>query len=373
MKRVLSLVLNECTHDSRVIKSAKSLMEEGYDVSIIALFAPGLAKKETLDGITVHRVQLRTKKLPSYRIIQLIKYLELIVRVLIEYRNRVDYVHCNDLNTLPIGTFLKVLSKRLVYVIYDAHEYETEKNGISGLYKKFMRLSEKLFLPHCDSIITVSDTIANEYTRLYDIKKPWVVLNCPHFVTGLKGNLFREKFGLLDNQKIFLYQGSLNPGRGVELILESFSSFTTDEFVIIFMGYGSLTSIISEHASKNILYHEAVSPNILLNFTASADYGIAFVEDSCLSYRYCLPNKLFEYLMANLPVITSNLPEMRKVVENYGVGVVAEENSIDGFLCAINKLVAMNHDTLRENIAETHSVFSWESQEKTLLRAYCDE
>ena len=160
-------------------------------------------------------------------------------------------------------------------------------------------------------------------------------MNCPPKFYKSKKDIFRAKFNLLETQKIFLYQGSLNPGRGVEVLLEAFSSFESDELVLIFMGYGSLVSTICERQSKNIFYHSAVPSNTLLEHTASADFGIAFVEDSCLSYRYCLPNKLFEYLMADLPVITSNLPEMRRVVEDYGVGVVSEDNSLTGLLDAI--------------------------------------
>ena len=80
---------------------------------------------------------------------------------------------------------------------------------------------------------------------------------------------------------------------------------------------------------KNIYFHKAVSPDVLLDYTSSADFGISTIEDSCLSYRYCLPNKMFEYLMAGIPVIVSNLYEMKRLVESNMVGTVAKENTSD--------------------------------------------
>ncbi|MBF4328677.1 glycosyltransferase, partial [Vibrio anguillarum] len=110
-----------------------------------------------------------------------------------------------------------------------------------------------------------------------------------------------------------------------------------DRNVLVCMGYGPLEALIQEkaHQQSTIFFHPAVTPDVLLNYTSSADYGVSFIEDSCLSYRYCLPNKMFEYLMAGLPVLTSNLFEMKRLVEIEGVGIVAEENTVEGFRKAI--------------------------------------
>ena len=97
------------------------------------------------------------------------------------------------------------------------------------------------------------------------------------------------------------------------------------------MGYGTLENLIQKISKeyKNIYFHKAVSPDVLLDYTSSADFGISTIEDSCLSYRYCLPNKMFEYLMAGIPVIVSNLYEMKRLVESNMVGTVAKENTSD--------------------------------------------
>jgi glycosyltransferase involved in cell wall biosynthesis len=121
---------------------------------------------------------------------------------------------------------------------------------------------------------------------------------------------------------------------------------------------------------NNIFFHKAVTPDVLLDFTSSADFGISTIEDSCLSYRYCLPNKMFEYLMADLPVIVSNLYEMKRLVENNNIGVVAKENTPQGLKQAICEAIKLDKDELNKNIQKVKQVYNWQEQEKVLLKAY---
>jgi len=122
--------------------------------------------------------------------------------------------------------------------------------------------------------------------------------------------------------------------------------------------------------SDNIFFHQAVSPDVLLDYTVSADFGIATIEDSCLSYRYCLPNKLFEYIMAEVPVIVSNLPEMRKVVQEGKIGVVLEEETLEGITRAIKEAVALDKNQINNNLKKVKKIYNWEEQERALLEVY---
>ena len=283
-----------------------------------------------------------------------------------------DIIHCNDLLTLPMGVIVKKFYNKDVKIVYDAHEYETELNGLSGRKKFFRKLLERSLIRYADKVITVSNAIANEYVRLYNIEKPALVLNTPSLKTIIKKNIFREKFGILEDKIVFLYQGGLVNGRGIEDILESFKGLNDSKGVVVFMGYGRLEETIEKYAQENdnIFYHPAVSPDVLLDYTSSADFGISMIEDICLSYRYCLPNKMFEYIMAEVPVIVSNLPEMRKVVDKYKVGVVAKHSGIKGLEEAIIEATKMDKSELIANIREAKKIFNWEEQEKVLLKTY---
>jgi len=206
------------------------------------------------------------------------------------------------------------------------------------------------------------------------MEKPSLVLNTPKYIDVKKQNIFRERLNIDTEQTIFLYQGGLDYGRGVEILLKVFMELSDRDSlaVIVFMGYGELEEKIKEASKKyrNIYFYKAVSPDNLLDYTSSADFGIATIEDSCLSYRYSLPNKLFEYLMAEIPVIVSNLYEMRRLVQRYRVGVVAKENTIRGLIEAIEEALKLNRLDFKENIKEVKSIYNWENQERILLNIY---
>ena len=190
--------------------------------------------------------------------------------------------------------------------------------------------------------------------------------------TGRDCNLLRAELGIKDNQTIFLYQGGFSPGRGIELLLEAFSRLDDDRNVIVFMGYGPLEGAIRDFANRHpqIFLRAAVSPDVLLRYTASADYGVLFYENNCLNHYYCSPNKMFEYLMAGIPVLCADLFEMRRLVEEKGIGVVAEENTVEGFLAAVKRSLALDYQAVAANVAAARKIYNWEEQEKVLLDVY---
>jgi glycosyltransferase involved in cell wall biosynthesis len=373
MKRVYSVVLNPFTHDSRVLKEALSLRKAGFDVCVVALWEAGLAPKETIEGISVVRIRLRSKTWSKHPVVQLVKYAEFLWRALRVCRDA-DIVHCHDLNALPVGAWLK-MSGRNVRVVYDAHEYEIDDRPNGGkISKKLKYLLEKSLIRFADRVITVSDAIAEEYVGLYDISKPALVLNTPFYLeTPPRSDYFRRRFGIDAKQTIFLYQGALSRGRGIERIVEAFGMLENEgKAVAIFMGYGPLEGYLREAAQRyrNIFVHEAVPPESILRYTASADFGFSLIEDVCLSYRYSLPNKMFEYLMAELPVIVSNLPEMRRLIEENDVGVVVKGESAADLKNAVEKAMRSDISSLHRRIKKIKKLFSWEVQENVLLDVY---
>lgn len=372
MKKVANVVLNDFTNDSRVLKTTATLHRLGSEAIVVAMHNERLKQNESISGVNVHRIKLLTRPLPKWKPIQFFKYLEFLIKASWFYR-KVNIVHCNDLNALPVGILIKAFRKN-VKVVYDCHEYETEVYGLKGIEKRAKKWLERCLIRYADRIITVSDAIACEYSRLYEMDKPYLILNCPPYKEQQKLDLFREALGIRQDQTIFLYQGGFTKGRGIELILEAFSGLQSDQNVLVCMGYGQLEPLVRNYSemNKNIFYHPAVSPDVLLDYTSSADYGVSFIEDSCLSYRYCLPNKMFEYLMAGLPVLSSNLPEMKRLVEAEAIGVVARENTVDGFRQAVNDTLMQEYCAVQENVVRAREQYCWEAQERVLEGIYAD-
>ncbi|HIE58438.1 MAG TPA: glycosyltransferase [Sulfurovum sp.] len=370
MIKVANIVFNSFVNDSRVIKESTSLADNGYIVEVIAHLDKNLIDNEKQGNFTIRRFSYLDRTVTKSKIAKLRAYFKY-TKESVLYCKEFDILHCNDLNTLPIGFIIKKFFNKNLKIVYDAHEYETEMNGLQGLHKKLAQILEKFFIKYANKTITVSDGIANEYVKLYNIEKPALVLNTPFYEEIEKKNIFRETFDIAKDKTIFLYQGSLGKGRGIEVLVDAFKELDTDS-VLVFMGYGQLEQVLKEQAEKyqNIYFHEAVSPDILLDYTSSTDFGISTIEDTCLSYHYCLPNKMFEYIMAEVPVIVSNLPEMKKIVVDNNVGVAAKTNTIEGLKEAITEATKLDKDKMRINLQKLKNIYNWEVQEKVLLEVY---
>ena len=241
--KVVSIVLNNFKNDSRVLKENISLQKAGYEVKVVALHEEPLKEFENVQNIPVHRIKLKSRGWSKHKLIQILKYFELIYRTVKGYKDS-DILHCNDLNALPIGVLIKFFFNKKVKIVYDAHEYETEINGLSGIQKKITKLLEKFLIKYADATICVSDAIANEYIKLHNIAKPALVLNTPPLTKIEKKDIFRKTLNISKDKTIFLYQGGLSLGRGIEILLDTFKQITDDKSVIVFMGYGPLEELV---------------------------------------------------------------------------------------------------------------------------------
>lgn len=290
--------------------------------------------------------------------------------ILVVKKEKTEVVNVHTLALLPLGWLFKKLFK--VKLVYDAHELETEKNGLHGVRQRISKRLEAIFIRYCDLVIVVGERIADWYAETYKIDRPLVVKNAPKRRFLGKKNLFRERLGILPEQKIVLYQGGLSRGRGVQLILDAFKVRPKNDVVAVFMGYGDLADQVKEAAKShtNIFYLPAVPPDVVLEYTASADIGISLIENTCLSYYYCLPNKLFEYSMAGLPVIVSAMKEMADAVKEFDFGVVLSEYSISAVNEAIDHLADYDLSPYSRNAHQFAIANAWEEQEKVMLEGY---
>ena len=368
----LHISLNNLTHASRVLKETKSLVSHGRVdyVYMAGMWDPGLPEREIVDDKReINRIPLSSRGLPPNLFFQLIKYLELMFRLLFRYRkHNIAMVNCHCLSSLPVGVLMKFFyGARLVF---DAHELETERNGLHGVRKKLSKVLERLIIRFADLTIVVGPAIADHYQKKYGRERPAVVMNCPHYKEVPRQDLFRENLNISPDQKIFLYQGNLLKGRGIEKICEAFASLPENDNVVVIMGYGVLEGYIREIAEKspNVFFHPAVPPDVVLNYTASADVGMCLIEPVCLSYYYSLPNKLFEYMMVGLPLIVLNSYEQEKLVAGEDLGLVLEELTVEEIQKAIKAI--KSRDYYQENIKRMASVYNWEEQEKIMIDAY---
>ena len=185
---------------------------------------------------------------------------------------------------------------------------------------------------------------------------------------GIHGTYLRDKFGIPESAKVFLYVGILAPGRGISVFLEAFLKSGSGSHVV-FLGYGQMTSTIEEIAQMhpNVHYHPAVSHEAVVAVASSADYGLCLIESVSLSDKYSLPNKFFEYVFAGLPVLASDFPDLRKAVTEYRVGINCDV-TVDAVTKAIAQLEASDVKPEPRDLTP----LGWAAQEEKLLDLYRD-
>ena len=376
--RVASVVLTTFTRDSRVEKEAEALTRAGYAVTVYALAGGGLPQREERDGYVVERLPVRTRFLGGSFLGQAVKLVELSLRLAWRLR-LVQIAHCHDFLPLPSALLARFMPMSRPLIIYDAHELESEKNGLTPFRSKCIRFLEKFAAHWLDALITVSPAIRNFYSNFLPQVKSALVLNCPYLWPSFKGDVFHRELGIPSAVRIVLYQGRFMPGRHVEELLEAFRAEIRIDRVLVFLGNAanshasrSLERTIKDAAAAlpNVFYLPAVPPARLGEYTGSADIGVSLIEDVCLSYRYCLPNKFFEFAMAGLPIVVSDLPEMRRMVEKYECGVICRPGESGGIRASLDKALSGDAAAMGANARQMAEDHCWEKQEEKLIKLY---
>jgi glycosyltransferase involved in cell wall biosynthesis len=256
--------------------------------------------------------------------------------------------------------------------VYDTHELETETVKSKGLRRMIGKAIERTLIRAADAVVVVGDLIGDWYRRAYGIGHVHVIRNLPEAFRGTEGSsdLFQKAFGLRDRDQLFLYHGIIGQGRGVGLLVEAFRQLPGHQH-LIFLGYGPLTDLVQDYARRhrNIHFHPAVPPKDLLAYSMSAHIGLAVIENTCQSYYYCLPNKLFEYLQCGLPVIVSDFPEMASIVDRHQCGWKVRVSVED----VVDRIRAITEDELaakRTAAFACRELFTWERESVKLEALY---
>lgn len=236
------------------------------------------------------------------------------------FKSGTTLVVAHSLAALPVAVVLKML--RGAPLLYDAHELETEREGWSRTVRRIAGAVEALLIRFCDHVLVVNESIRDWYARQYPHAPISVLRNIPELAVSSEAPLdLRGSLGLQDDELLFLFLGALAKGRGIEIILDVFAGSGRDKHVV-FVGYGPLAAEVARAAqgSGNIHLLPPVRPSEVVATAAGADVGISLIEANSLSYTFALPNKVFEYASAGIPMIISDIPEQRRFVESLGIG-----------------------------------------------------
>lgn len=269
-----------------------------------------------------------------------------------------DLLLAEDLGMLPI---LFQIQKSGAKLVFDAREYYPAEFENSTFFRLILsrekRAMCKYYIPKVDIFYTVSFGLANLYENFIGIR-PQVIRSLPY----QKRNIPFSKIGT--NFRM-VHHGLANPDRQLEQMIEVMS-LLDDRFSLDFYLCGSFAYIqkLKKLASSNprIKFKEPVEFDRLNEMLVSYDIGFYFLNPSGLNTLYSLPNKFFEFIQANLVVAIGPSPEMLQVVNEYDIGVIAKDFTVESMASALNSLRKDSFDKLRHNITIASSELTWESE-----------
>lgn len=284
--------------------------------------------------------------------------------------NNVDIILANDLDTLPANYLISRVKK--IPLVYDSHEYFTEVPELVNRpkIKRIWEWIEQIILPNIKFAYTVCESIAIIYREKYGV--PFrVVRNLP-FSYSVDTTADENAV-----EKRVIYQGSVNMGRGLEQAIKAMKYIKNVRLIIA--GDGDIKTKLENLAKKENLtarveFTGRLSFEELLKLTLTAHLGLSIEEDLGLNYRFTLPNKLFDYIQARIPVLVTDLPEMAAIVNQYKIGVII--NSIEPKFLAKRIDDALRNNKERkiwfENLPSAANELIWENEEKIVKEIFSE-
>ena len=414
-KRVCMVVKNQLWNDARVKKEALSLKEDGFDVVIVAKPEPGQPSRHLWRGMEVIRppkdsaarrrlrqkvVQASAEEKRSLRatliraarrnrlrraLTDLKRDVPWELRLLsAALSTRADIYHAHDLDALMVCAIAaSALGSRLVY---DSHElwlgssrYEIATSPFNRLR---YRLTERLLLPLADAVIAVTPSRGAEMKRMYPgrIDELAIVENSvPRMETLPPEAALRKRLSIPDSAFVALYQGVICPERGLEQLLEAAAMLRGRGVYVVLVGHdawqGTLSRMAVEIGVDDVVrFHPPVPSDRLLELTVSADAGLILFQNTCLNHYYSLPNKLYEYMMAGIPIIASHFPEMGRVIGECDCGRLVNPEDPREIAEAIGEMAEMDVSRRKAMGAQGREAaldhYHWDIQKSRLLRLY---
>jgi glycosyltransferase involved in cell wall biosynthesis len=395
--RALVLVRNDVLHDARVLRAARVLADSGWDpliagvvtertrdvqelvagVPVVRLTpgvrrggpeAPPRAVGKTAPRIPTPPPARRSATARFKRLLVTLDYYRRGIALVRTERPRL--VHANDYNTMWIAVAAKILCGSTV--VYDTHELWADRNGRPE-WRPWLVACEALFVRVADAVITTSPGYADELSRRYRIATPKLVRNIPEQVAMAQAPGREER-----PPPVAAYVGGLLRGRGLEQAIDALAELP--ELRLRLIGPGALGYVeelrrraTSAGVVERVGFEGAAPPEGVVDALSGARVGLMLIQPVCLSYELTLPNKLFEYAAAGVPILSSDLPVMAETVRGGDLGEVVPPSDPAAIAAGIGRLLDPERAAVcRAALASFVAANTWAEERELLERAYAD-
>jgi len=369
MKKAIVSVINDLSTDQRVHKVCSSLHAMGYEVTLV-----GRKQRTSLPllerAYKTKRMFLLFEKGPLF-------YLEYQKRLFWYLLfHKADVLVANDLDTLlPNFLISKIKGASLVY---DSHELfcEVPELHSNPVKRNIWKRLERWIFPKLKHVFTVNDSIAKIYSEEYNVPVN-VLRNIPLLSNQQRLKVVSKKeLGIPEGKKIVLLQGAgINIDRGAEEAVEAMQY--VDNAVLLIVGTGDVIGLLHKMVNdlklqEKVVFVGKVPFEKLLQFTHHADLGLTLDKDTNINYKFSLPNKLFDYIHAGVPVLASGLVEIKSIVEGYNIGDCILNHDPKHIASKVSHII--NDESMllewKKNCKIAAAKLNWENEEKQLIAVY---
>jgi len=364
-KRIVISVSNDLSTDQRVQKQCRFLSESGFE---IALYGRKLKDSTPLERPYFLR---RFKLLFNHGFLF---YAALNTRLFVALLfAKADAYYANDLDTLPANYLASLLRRKPL--IYDSHEFFTEVPEVQNrpFVKLVWKFFERICIRQCDLVLTVSQSIADLLQSTYKLDKVFLVRNVPYERLQINP-VSKSEIGVAEHQFLLLLQGTgINIDRGAEELIEAITFL--DNIFLLIIGGGNAMSILKAkvdrlNLTEKVIFKDKMPFGEMMRYTAAADLGLSLDKNTNINYKFSLPNKLFDYALAGIPVLTSDLHEVKKIVEGYNIGDVIDTHDPQVIAQKLESLRSNKSQlaVYRKNTSALLNELSWEEEYRPALQ-----
>lgn len=385
MKKVLKICDGDWKNASRDKRELSAYIEAGAEVVVMA--KGNDSDKFLLDEVNGFRVY-RFSRAPlktftsNIRINHMVSFFTWAIYA---RKFKPDVISGHDLSGLIIAwlSTLFIRKKNKPRLIYDSHEFEIGRNSKrSKLKSAIIAKIEGFLIRKCEFTIAVNDSIADAIVKAHDLSsRPVVIRSTPNFWNVDKQVCIDTRNRMKDSLKginfLMMYHGNVMNGRGVETLLTVVRD--TEDIGLALIGTirddfkKVIDNLIFEYdISHKVFFHESVPIEELWKYVGAADVSMATISPIVRSYYFALPNKLFEAIQSETPVIVSDLPELRKIVDDYGIGLIVRPDNAEDIRNAIDSLRSRkaNYAKMKSNLKIAKLDLCWEQEKTKLINAF---
>jgi len=350
-------VTNDLVTDQRVHKVCTTLAQSGYEVK--------LAGRKFRNSQPVKRIY-KTDRLRLIFNHSALFYAEYNIRLFFYLLfDKTDLYLSNDTDTLPANYLVSKIRRKPL--VFDAHEMfpevpeVTDRKWVKAIWTKI----EDYLFPKLKNSYTVCRSIADIYNEKYRINMQ-VVRNIPSQITTVVNQTPPIQ---ANGKKIILYQGAVNVGRGIEWIIDAMPYL--DDFIFYVVGDGDILQELKERVNQlnlndKVIFTGRVPFEELPAYTACADIGVNLLENKGLNYYYSLPNRIFDYMRMQVPVLAGDFPEIRRIVAHYGIGALVDKHEPQFLAATIRQMLVQGKN--EAGFAAANAELSWENESEILLQ-----